>query len=285
MLEGTRGDRAEAIKKGEDALATGKWNSKNAPHLPAAIDLLKSDKPVGPRTYQVAIKAPPEHFLDWDKPLSEQPEKVKELWGKLFSSGEASPYKRLDVPVDPKAGAYIPEARSGDEIYRGLTGAAQGASAEMEAIKALREAGIPGVKYLDQGSRGAPKMLLEGEPIPAGHTAAQMAASHLEQHGTPEAAISALERGAGSSGGGNDPLAAIERGMSTYLQKSARQAVDLLRSGKVARGPEGTRNYVVFDDKLIDILKKYGIAGLAALPAAGGYHFRTQEVDHDPFGQ
>ena len=43
---------------------------------------------------------------------------------------------------------------------------------------------------------------------------------------------------------------------------------------------KGTSNYVVFDDKLIDIIKKYGLAGLVA---GGAAHFSTQQVDHDPF--
>ena len=38
-----------------------------------------------------------------------------------------------------------------------------------------------------------------------------------------------------------------------------------------------TRNYVVFDDKLIDILKKYGIAGIAALPAMNAYHYQDKK--------
>ena len=37
-----------------------------------ALALLASDKPVGPRTYEVNINADPAHFLDWDKPLREQ---------------------------------------------------------------------------------------------------------------------------------------------------------------------------------------------------------------------
>ena len=37
-----------------------------------------------------------------------------------------------------------------------------------------------------------------------------------------------------------------------------------------SRGTDGgTSNYVVFDDQIIEILKKYGIAGLAALGGAG----------------
>jgi hypothetical protein len=36
-----------------------------------------------------------------------------------------------------------------------------------------------------------------------------------------------------------------------------------------------TSNYVVFDDKLIDILRKYGLAGLA--PSAGAAGMATQD--------
>lgn len=47
---------------------------------------------------------------------------------------------------------------------------------------------------------------------------------------------------------------------------------------------EGVKNYVLFDDKLIDIVKKYGVAGLTA---AGLGDFAGKNVlipvDHDPF--
>jgi hypothetical protein len=91
----------------------------------------------------------------------------------------------------------------GSQIYKRAEDAAHARGATKsyadeaaQSTQALREAGIPGIKYLDQGSRG--------------------------------------------------------------------------------KG-DGTRNYVVFDDKLIDIMKKYGIAGIGALPAAGAYHFQRQE--------
>ena len=38
----------------------------------SALSCSESGKPVGPRTYEVNINADPAHFLDWDKPLSEQ---------------------------------------------------------------------------------------------------------------------------------------------------------------------------------------------------------------------
>jgi hypothetical protein len=90
--------------------------------------------------YQVAIDAPPEHFLDWDKPLSQMSPEVR---------------KRL-------ADAWLahPEAHAnqvGEEIYRNAEianhQAGQGHLDRMIAAKKLQEAGIPGIKYLDQGSR------------------------------------------------------------------------------------------------------------------------------------
>jgi hypothetical protein len=49
---------------------------------------------------------------------------------------------------------------------------------------------------------------------------------------------------------------------------------------KKAEMTSRTSNYVVFDDNLIDIIKKYGLAGLVA---GGAAHFSTQQIDHDPF--
>lgn len=96
------------------------------------------------RMYEVNIKADPADFFDWDKPVTEQTGKVAEAIKPLLSK-----------PV-------------GDA---------------KQLSEKLKQAGIPGVKYLDQGSRAA---------------------------------------------------------------------------------GEGSRNYVVFDDALIDIVRKYGIAGLLA---------------------
>lgn len=141
-------------------------------------------KPKG-AMYQVNIAADPEHFLDWDKPLSEQSPKVQE---------QLEPIIRRLEQEDQSAGIdRQPRTWNFQQLYNTM-------GSRPESTGQLRQAGIPGIKYLDQGSR--------------------------------------------SSG-------------------------------------EGTSNYVVFDDKLIDIIKKYGMAGLIA---GGGAHFSTQPVDHDPFG-
>jgi hypothetical protein len=144
------------------------------------------------RMYHVAIKAHPDEFLDWDKSINEQHPKVQAVLKKLGAD---------EIPEVVKEHQRTWTALS-DHIANNKLPLGQ--ATEENISRTLREAGIPGIKYLDQGSRSA---------------------------GT------------------------------------------------------GSRNYVVFDDKLIDIMKKYGLAGVSALPAAGAYHFRTQSVDHDPFKQ
>jgi hypothetical protein len=112
------------------------------------------------KMYEVSINADPEHFLDWDKPLSEQSEHVKN------ALAQAGMDLRHDGPQDAYAALHSDRA-IGDRL--------------------LKQAGIPGIKYLDQGSRGA---------------------------------------------------------------------------------GEGTHNYVLFDDKTVNILRKYGLAGLLSGAAA-----------------
>lgn len=92
-------------------------------------------------------------FLDWDKPLSEQPEVVQTM------------------AKEPDIAARLPATGgTGENLYRALSNSSIalryaeqnripwgfGASRNDEAAsKFLHEAGIPGIKYLDQGSRAA----------------------------------------------------------------------------------------------------------------------------------
>lgn len=175
---------------------------------------VKGSKPLNGRMYEVNIKADPNDFLDWDKPLSQQSEKVR---GAIERQGWRQPESKRIVDIatldDKIQGAFKQEFETlrayGPDDPRHLQAAkeTERLSREMQRLealahdrgkdlvqdmhattwhadtaKALREAGIPGIKYLDQGSR------VNGE---------------------------------------------------------------------------GSRNYVVFDDALVEILRKYGLAGLA----------------------
>ena len=143
----------------------------------------------GGHMYQVNIKANPEHFLDWDKPIVDQhPDTINSL---LKSLPESSTN-------------FLHAGTTGRELHDALGSAVpSGTPVSIGKTDLLRQAGIPGIKYLDQGSRGA---------------------------------------------------------------------------------GEGSRNYVVFDDKLIDIVKKYAVAGMALPPAvAMAMSQQFEPVDHDPF--
>lgn len=114
---------------------------------------------VGPnpgRMYEVNIKAKPEDFLDWDKPLSEQPHVLKKIDPRLRSQLE----NRLDrAGLAPNIEDY-----TGGEFHSMLTkhsnesDLAPGLQADPgqpEVAEYIRSLGIPGIRYQDAGSRGA----------------------------------------------------------------------------------------------------------------------------------
>ncbi len=94
------------------------WPHSN---IPGALEKLQNPG----RLYQVRINADPEHFLDWDKPLSQQSEVVKtaasEAWG---------------IPVD----------KLHDDLFA--------RKVPPGVSEKLRDRGVPGIKYLDGQSRG-----------------------------------------------------------------------------------------------------------------------------------
>jgi hypothetical protein len=104
----------------------------------SVLPLLESGKPVGPRTYEVNIKAHPDEMLNYDVPLAQQSEGVRENLKELIGRGwnefrHADPHTAINqglVDFDPRAAAFR-----------------------------MQEAGIPGIRYLDQGSRAFTDMI------------------------------------------------------------------------------------------------------------------------------
>ena len=115
----------------------------------------------------------PEHFLDWDKPLNQQSEHVKQA----IANSPYAGYEETSLP----GGQLVPHTAAG--------------------MQGLADAGIPGIRYLDQGSRSA---------------------------------------------------------------------------------GQGSHNYVVFDANTIDILRKYGIAGLIAGGGAAAAGTQQQQAPPTP---
>ena len=79
-------------------------------------------------------------MLDWDKPLSQQAPGVQKAVQGVWDANFIKMVKSGKVPALADA--------NGSDVYTAL-----GKSPEMAAQ--LRQAGIPGIRYLDGGSRGA----------------------------------------------------------------------------------------------------------------------------------
>jgi hypothetical protein len=192
-LDRFKGDKQAAIE----------WLNGGGPADKEAAKVLQKAKSIEPwngSMYEVNIDADPNAFLDWDKPLSEQPETVRRLAGwtpeaeaqykAALKSDTDSLYAALTSDAEyaptkmPRPPGSFPMDSTGAQFYESSKLVPGEYSDKVTAAQKLKEAGIPGIKYLDAGSRGA---------------------------------------------------------------------------------GDGTRNYVVFDDKLISIVKKYGIAGASAM--------------------
>ncbi len=167
-LESAGGDYQKAATEAKAFLSEygGQMGRDEEKTLREAIALMDKGKQSWGRMYEVDINANPEDFLDWDAPLSAQPQKVRD-W---FDSRGITPGF-----AGNQSGAELLQAEKGVLGAEGTT-------------SALREVGVPGIKYLDHGSRF--------------------------------------------------------------------NSTD---------GATNTRNYVVFDENLINIVKKYGVAGAATM--------------------
>jgi hypothetical protein len=132
---------------GPDSKKFAEWYRRDNERWDEAEKLAPRLTRSGGNLYGVDLDVNHEDLLDWDAPLSLQPPKVREALKKAGVSDEDFPTIAPDdvfgdVPLAPPAG---------HEVYRRAMlkhGSPEAAS------KALREAGIPGIRYLDAGSRG-----------------------------------------------------------------------------------------------------------------------------------
>jgi hypothetical protein len=137
-LKGFNGNIEEALKQFEK-------ESNVLDLLPHEEDevryFIKNGVPQG-NLYSVNVKAPKEHFLDYDKPFEEQSDHVQQLLKPLLPEGDWR----------DEVGSFLY-----DSVANKLSGkpplSFPGAEEQAKASAALHEAGIPGIKYLDAGSR------------------------------------------------------------------------------------------------------------------------------------
>lgn len=175
------------------------------------------------RMYKVAIGAEREAFLDWDKPLSEQSSKVQEALVRLTE---------LEKKRFPKDYLKLegPGGRTGQSLYRDLAAAITEQKKgnvdlnrpDREASAMLKEAGIPGVKYLDQGSR--PTGLRDLAELKTKVAEAERRLVEMKAEDHPGASEQARQIG---------------------LMQARVAEMESIKE---------TRNFVLFDDKLVNII-------------------------------
>jgi len=171
--------------------------------------------------YEVQINAHPDHFLDWDKPISEQSEHVQKAIRHIAGQLDIDPFEHLALAAivgrHPRSQTYSPR---GEDLHTDIDEILGG---KEHASKALHAAGIKGIRYLDAGSR------------PDGAYAL-----HISHKGIPY----------------TDPIP-----MKTF-QQAQNHAKEYAAKGYDTEIKEnGSRNYVVFDDKLVNVKRKYAKGG------------------------
>lgn len=200
LITSHKGNYDAAIADANAPNAIRGWNADRSGNVTDALNVMRDSgatygRPTG-HMYQVQINANPDHLLDWDKPLSDQHPVVQGAMAQHLEPyrqqliSDALPTWRDPTP-DELAQTHAQAndaigALKGGQAYDKIAG-----SDPAGASQALQASGVPGLRYLDQGSRGG-------------------------------------------DGGAGDP----------------------------------SHNLVVFDDNTINILKKYGIAGLGIGGAA-----------------
>lgn len=142
------GSREQAIRSLEEKVAADTTRGPSAARQinANAAEVLRSETPLAPLEhrgyfYTMLVKRPKEEFLDWDKPLSEQPSNVQLGVGKALQ----------EAGVDT-SGMF--QAR-GMELYSSLARALEktGGDGQLQASELLYKHGIAGNRYLDSGSR------------------------------------------------------------------------------------------------------------------------------------
>lgn len=168
------------------------WIAKAKPgedieHYKSVLDTLnkissKKDFSVLPPSghlYEVNIKAKPEQFLNWDAPASQQPANVKNFFnipGPPKSPGDSEIRSlvqgALKQDKDPRniglmIDALMDRSRPGEHLYKemvktptnsfGYSVPPMGTDVVTGAADKMRQAGIPGIRYLDQVSRDVGK--------------------------------------------------------------------------------------------------------------------------------
>jgi hypothetical protein len=235
--------------------------------LKAAADFLENRLAVPPRTegklYHVNLKPKDDEYLNWDKPLGEQSDKVKAALETLRKQLETSDtlegyeeQKNADFDewtASELVRQIIPRMAVDDVIPAEpgtpLNAALEDGNAKKATSLYLKSLGIPGTRYADQGSRNvAQRMAAAKAAIPQVKANIEVIKRNIE------AVLS------GAMGPTNKAAGVVQEEwhLKFYEDRLAQLEAD-------ARG-EQTHNYVIFSDEDVDIEAKYQVPALPTGP-------------------
>jgi len=198
------------------------------------------------KIYKVGLAPKPDELLDYDLPLSQQP-KMLELIDDVHGDPEI---------IIQQAGLDPATATGGDFVKAlGGIGQEQGAKAASEF---LAKAGIPGIKFFSGNTR---------------NTAGGKLIDVAEATDGFRAKVAVDNRAGGLGGSGRVVT-------TSQPYKTKQQALDW--ADEAIKNKES--NYVIFDDKAVKILEKYGIVGPVAVTAAGAAAVNRGRNDNDNGG-
>ena len=182
--------------------------------------LTKADIENTGNLYKVDI--PDKHIpnmLDWDKPLREQSDVVRQALG--LPEDKFAGFK---VPATGTNYSFSPKM-TGAEFYKELTDLAKTKAGATEMLNSM---GIKGIRYLDEGSRDVPKY--------SGDIAYIHAGNDFKKHNyTLDDALSGMKQ--------------------AYKNANVKELKDALNEVYGIK-PKQTSNFVVFDPKEVKILEK-----------------------------
>ena len=172
-------------KKAETYLRYNAVSPQLAPAYQAAVEQFKGIKPNPGYLYKIDL--PDEHIakmLDWDKPLSQQHPDVQAALGALPS------HRRILGDTLESNGKWVSGAPSGELtgreaylLHQLQSDSQHTRGSQAMASESLRQAGIPGIKYLDATSRAQPNIVAQ-----------RLSALYDKHQGNAEAAVNEMMR-------------------------------------------------------------------------------------------
>ncbi len=229
-VEETKTTFEERIKEAEEKIARKEgqyW--MDAGNLPGQREILKSidrlaagEEIAGGSVYTVKLAVDPDELLQWDKPLSEQSAKVQEAAARIEKE---------------KTIHDAGESDTGERLYARLLGSPPDKS------EYLRNLGIPGIQYADEGSRQ------DKAPV--------------EYSFTEKIVADANAKILNGSGNWTAEVIHTPGGFEEWT---------------VVATPKKTHNLVIFDESRIEIVGRNGapVGNLGELMAAAGETFSVE---------